>query len=147
MELNKISDQMDLNSPNFNERVYVHEFLKQSTIQNLIEKNNKLQTEIKTQDQEIQNLVFDNYNKFISSIDTVKRMKTEIINVEQKMKTLEDTMNKITEIALNIDDTLKIKREEIKKLDTVNNDLQKLSNLCEFPDILEAEIQHYQKLL
>jgi hypothetical protein len=39
------------------------------------------------------------------------------------MKTLEDTMNKITEIALNIDDTLKIKREEIKKLDTVNNDL------------------------
>jgi hypothetical protein len=39
---------MDLNSPNFNERVYVHEFLKQSTIQNLIEKNNKLQSEIKT---------------------------------------------------------------------------------------------------
>lgn len=39
------------------------------------------------------------------------------------MKVLEDSMNKITNLATKIDDSLRIKREEIQKLEIVNKDL------------------------
>jgi len=61
----------------------------------------------------MQSLVFENYSKFISSIDTVKKMKSEIFNVDSKMAILEESMNKISSLATIIDDSLSIKRTEI----------------------------------
>jgi hypothetical protein len=39
--------------------------------------------------------VFENYSKFISSIDTVRKMKTDISKVEQKMSSLSASMGRI----------------------------------------------------
>ncbi len=58
-------------------------------------------------------MVFENYSKFISSIDTVKKMKNDIFKVDEKMKILEDSMNKITNLSSKIDESLRPKREEI----------------------------------
>lgn len=123
------------------------DYLKRKTIQDLIKKNNTVQEEIKNYDQEIQNLVFENYSKFISSIDTVKTMKDDIYQVDDKIKILEQSMKKITSLSTTIDDALKIKRNEIQKLETVNQDLQKLSSLSNFPKVLENDILHYQQMV
>lgn len=48
------------------------------------------------QDHEIQSLVFENYSKFISSIDTVKQMKTDISKVDDKLKSLDQSMDRIS---------------------------------------------------
>ena len=53
-------------------------------------------------------------------------MKTDIQKVDDKLKTLALSINKINTHATRIDDTLKIKRNEIQKLDTINKDLQKV---------------------
>lgn len=60
-------------------------------------------------------------------------MKNDIFKVDDQMKILEESMGKITNLATKIDDSLRIKREEIQKLEIVNKDLQKLNSLCEFP--------------
>jgi len=39
--------------------------------------------------------VFENYSKFISSIDTVREMKDNICKVDDKLKVLESSMDKI----------------------------------------------------
>lgn len=67
--------------------------------------------------------MFENYSKFISSIDTVKKMKNDIFKVDEKMKILEQSMSKINLLANKIDESLHTKREEIQKLETVNKDL------------------------
>lgn len=51
-------------------------------------RNNEIDEEIKIHDHEIQSLVFENYSKFISSIDTVRQMKDNICQVDDKLKVL-----------------------------------------------------------
>ncbi len=54
-------------------------------------------------------------------------MRTEIQQIDGKMKKLANSMEKINSSALKIDDTLKLKRSEIQKLDIINKDLQKVA--------------------
>lgn len=67
--------------------------------------------------------MFENYSKFISSIDTVREMKDNICKVDEKLKVLESSMDKIENLAVKIDSTFSVKRKEIQKLDTINKDL------------------------
>ncbi|CAK67535.1 unnamed protein product (macronuclear) [Paramecium tetraurelia] len=125
-------DQLDIDSSKFDCQKYVSEFLKNHSVQDLIQRHNQLQSEIKEYDQDIQSLVFENYSKFISSIDTVKKMKTDITQIDQKVETLAQSMTKIAQLSRRIDSQLSIKREEIIKLDTVNKDLSRLNSVCNF---------------
>ena len=54
-------------------------------------------------------------------------MKDDIEKVDEKLKILEESVNKINDAALRIDDNLKVKRNEIQKLDTINKDLQRVT--------------------
>lgn len=89
-------------------------------------------------------MVSDNYSKFISSIDIVKKMKESIEGVEKKMEKLEKSVNRINDLALKVDSTLETKRTEIKKLDLINKDLSGLRKLWEFPDLLKKELHAYK---
>lgn len=51
------------------------------------------------------------------------------------MKKLASSMEKINSSALKIDDTLKLKRSEIQKLDIINKDLQKVAFYHVFKDL------------
>lgn len=73
-------------------------------------------------------------------------MKDNICKVDEKLKVLETSMDKIEELALKIDSTFSVKRKEIQKLDTINKDLEKLKNLCDFPNILKQDITYYKSL-
>lgn len=114
---------MDIDSGSFDAKRYVLGMLKQNSIRELMRRNNELDEEVKVHDHEIQSLVFENYSKFISSIDTVREMKDNICLVDDKLKVLEKSMDKISSLALKIDSTFSVKRKEIQKLDTINKDL------------------------
>jgi vacuolar protein sorting-associated protein 51 len=135
---------MDIDSGSFDAKRYVLSMLKQNSIKELMRRNNEIDEEIKIHDHEIQSLVFENYSKFISSIDTVRQMKDNICQVDDKLKVLETSMDNISRLALKIDSTFAVKRKEIQKLDTINKDLEKLKNLCEFPNVLAQDIKHYK---
>ena len=136
----------DMDSPNFDPKRYVLTMLKNNSIKDLIKKSNQIEEDIKIHDHEIQSLVFENYSKFISSIDTVREMKNNICEVDDKLKVLDSSMDKISELALKIDSKFSVKRKEIQKLDTINKDLQKLKNLCDFPNVLKQDLQFYRSL-
>ena len=73
-------------------------------------------------------------------------MKDNICKVDDKLHVLETSMDRISDLALKIDSTFSVKRKEIQKLDTINKDLEKLRNLCEFPNMLQQDIKHYKSL-
>jgi len=135
---------IDLDNPDFDSNEYFLHLLKNNSLKQLVDKNLNIQSEIKSFDHDIQSMVSDNYSKFISSIDIVKRMKESIEGVELKMERLEESVNKINDLAQKVDNTLEIKRTEIKKLDLINRDLSGLKKLCEFPDVLKRELRNYK---
>ncbi|CAD8140869.1 unnamed protein product [Paramecium octaurelia] len=71
-------------------------------------------------------------------------MKTDITQIDQKVETLESSMTKIAQLSRRIDSQLSIKREEIIKLDTVNKDLSRLNSVCNFPHIIQKELDQYK---
>ena len=50
----------------------------------------------------MQSLVYDNYNKFISATDTIRKMKTQVETMESDMKRLEDNMLSIGELSAHV---------------------------------------------
>ena len=54
-------------------------------------------------------------------------MKDDIEKVDDKLKVLEVSISRINDSAIRIDSSLKTKRKEIQRLDTINNDLQRVS--------------------
>ena len=137
---------MDIDSSHFDGKTYVKAILQKNSIRELVRRNNEIDEEVKVHDHEIQSLVFENYSKFISSIDTVRDMKDNICAVDDRLKVLENSMDRISTLASKIDSTFAVKRREIQKLDTINRDLQKLKNLCDFPNILQQDIKLYKSL-
>lgn len=46
---------------------------------------------------EMQTLVYENYNKFISATETIRKMKKDFYEMENEMKKLSDNMTKISD--------------------------------------------------
>ncbi len=47
----------------------------------------------------MQSLVYDNYNKFISATETIRKMKSQVQTMEDDMKRLEENMQSIGELS------------------------------------------------
>ncbi len=56
-------------------------------------------------------LVYENYNKFISATDTIRQMKHNVVNMEEEMHHLSESMKQITSLSSNINTTLGPNRE------------------------------------
>lgn len=56
----------------------------------LMQKHIDMSMEIKTLDSDMQNLVYENYNKFISATDTIRSMKANVGSMDTSMASLRD---------------------------------------------------------
>ena len=46
--------------------------------------------------------MYDNYNKFISATDTIRKMRSQVETMEDDMKRLEDNMQSIDELSAQV---------------------------------------------
>ena len=67
-----------LDSTNFEANAFFDNLLETTHLDELLEKEVKLQGEVKTFDGEMQQLVYENYNKFISATDTIRNMRGKV---------------------------------------------------------------------
>lgn len=82
---------------------------------------------------EMQTLVYENYNKFISATETIRQMKFDFLEMENEMKKLSDTMNEITKSSDQITGTLQETRTQLTKLTDKSALLKKLSGISSLP--------------
>ena len=82
---------------------------------------------------EMQTLVYENYNKFISATETIRKMKTDFKEMENEMKKLADNMADITESSDQITGTLQETRTQLTKLSEKNALLKRLSAISSLP--------------
>ena len=86
------SNTSNLNSNHFNASKYVEDLMSSHRAEELQSRGSKMMHEIRTLDGDMQMLVYENYNKFISATETIKRMKSNVIGMEDDMSKVEQKM-------------------------------------------------------
>lgn len=90
---------------------------------------------------DMQTLVYENYNKFISATDTIRKMKTDFKSMETEMNLLVSNMATITEFSEKITDTLQETRTQLTRLSGKHQLLKKLQFLSSLPAKLKTLIE------
>uniref|UniRef100_H2YB87 Vacuolar protein sorting-associated protein 51 homolog n=1 Tax=Ciona savignyi TaxID=51511 RepID=H2YB87_CIOSA len=130
-------DPLDIDSPNFHAENYLRKIKQEKSLSELMDAENDMAKQIRTLDSEMQTLVYENYNKFISATDTIRNMKRDFRQMETEMEKLTSNMANITQLNSEINDTLKENRQKISKLAGVHSLLKKLQFLFELPAKLQ----------
>ena len=72
------------------------------------------------------------------------QMKTNLTDIDNELLNLRQNLTQINGSYAEIDNTLKFKWKEIKKLDTLERDLNKLHYLSELPTMFKLAISKYK---
>uniref|UniRef100_A0ACD6A7H0 Uncharacterized protein n=1 Tax=Avena sativa TaxID=4498 RepID=A0ACD6A7H0_AVESA len=136
-----VSPLESINSASFNPDVYMDVLVQQSNLEGLLQGHVKMAAEIKNLDTDLQMLVYENYNKFISATDTIKRMKTNIVGMETNMEQLLGKITSVQSRSDTVNTSLFNKRENIEKLHRTRNLLRKVQFIYDLPTRLNKCIK------
>ncbi|CAN7990517.1 unnamed protein product, partial [Ixodes hexagonus] len=134
-------DPYNINGPDFNPDLFLNKLLKECTLADLMDKEQEIYKQIQALDSEMQTLVYENYNKFISATDTIRKMKNDFKRMEEEMDHLSSNMSEITKFSGSISGTLQGRRDQMIKLSSTHALLKKLQLLFELPPRLKACIE------
>uniref|UniRef100_A0A0D9VYR2 Vacuolar protein sorting-associated protein 51 homolog n=1 Tax=Leersia perrieri TaxID=77586 RepID=A0A0D9VYR2_9ORYZ len=130
-----------INLTSFDPDVYMDVLVQQSNLEALLQRHVKMAAEIKNLDTDLQMLVYENYNKFISATDTIKRMKTNIVGMETNMEQLLSKITSVQSRSDTVNTSLFDKRENIEKLHRTRNLLRKVQFIYDLPTRLNKCIK------
>ena len=134
------SNPYDINGQHFNPDMYFHRLLKECTLKQIMDHEAEIIKNTQTLHSDMQTLVYENYNKFISATDTIRKMKTDFKKMEDNMDLLAKNMDSITSFSEQISSTLHDTRQEIAKLSSVHALLKKLQFLFKLPGNLKDKL-------
>ena len=107
--------------------------MREKTLVEVIEKNNELFTESKVLDNDQQTLVYENYSKFMAASDTLSELHAQMSALDTDLAELKTSVGKISTNYGALEDSMAMKWKQIRKLDTMEKDLNKLKYLSELP--------------
>ncbi|XP_050237497.1 vacuolar protein sorting-associated protein 51 homolog [Mercurialis annua] len=122
-----------INTAAFDAEQYMNLLLQKSNLEGLLHKHVEMAAEIKNLDTDLQMLVYENYNKFISATDTIKRMKNNIVGMETNMEQLLEKIMSVQSRSDGVNSNLFEKREHIEKLHRTRNLLRKVQFIYDLP--------------
>uniref|UniRef100_A0A8C7T5R4 Vacuolar protein sorting-associated protein 51 homolog n=1 Tax=Oncorhynchus mykiss TaxID=8022 RepID=A0A8C7T5R4_ONCMY len=137
----------DINGTHFDPEVYLNKLRRECSLGELMDQETCMVKQIRSLDSDMQTLVYENYNKFISATDTIRKMKNDFKKMEDEMDCLSTNMAAITEFSAHISGTLQDQHAQITKLSGVHTLLRKLQFLFELPARLNKclELQAYSQ--
>ena len=131
-------DDMNIDGSSFNVDKYVSSILQHKSLPELMQRGIAMVSEIKSLDSDMQMLVYENYNKFISATDTIRKMKNRVEEMETQMGQLEATMETISSASDSVNSSLSERRSQLEGLNSVKHNLAKLQFLMDLPARLQV---------
>lgn len=145
---------MDL--PVFNADRHVKQMLKSSSLEKLLKEHRNMVREIKNLDSDMQQLVYENYNKFIAATDTIRTMKANVEGMGTNMEELKRIMDIVTDRSNSVSQKLATRRDKVEDLNRVQALLKKLQIVFDLPkkmkvalevDALDTAVSYYSDAL
>ena len=115
-----------IDSPAFHVETYVATLVKTARVDTLLKKHAEMVKEIRALDSDMQMLVYENYNKFISATDTIRSMKSNVDGMGEKMEELKSIMGCVAQTSDGVNSKLQKHRDGIEELSRVKVLLQKI---------------------
>uniref|UniRef100_A0A182XN22 Vacuolar protein sorting-associated protein 51 homolog n=1 Tax=Anopheles quadriannulatus TaxID=34691 RepID=A0A182XN22_ANOQN len=143
----KTSNPYDMDGSSFDADRYLQKLLKECSLKQIMDTEATIVRQTQTLHSDMQTLVYENYNKFISATDTIRKMKSDFKSMETEMNLLMANMNSITEFSERITDTLQETRSQLTRLSGKHQLLKKLQFLSSLPAKLKTliEEENYQQ--
>ncbi|KAG2495102.1 hypothetical protein HYH03_006712 [Edaphochlamys debaryana] len=130
-----------IDTPTFNADQHTSDVLRIFSLEKLMVEHRNMAREIKNLDSDMQQLVYENYNKFITATDTIRTMKSSIDNMEGEMQRLQDMSGIVAEKSLSVSNKLQQRRESMEQLYKVQRLLRKLQTVFELPRKMRAALE------
>ncbi|ETI52637.1 hypothetical protein F441_04228 [Phytophthora nicotianae CJ01A1] len=131
----------NIDSPGFDPKIYVKELLETRGLNDLLTTDDQLIREIKELDTNMQMLVYENYNKFISATDTIRKMKNNVASMEDEVGRVVKSMDTITSKSESINVALAPHRSKVEKLIGVRRLLKRFEFIFELPQRLNTAVK------
>ncbi|PSS14726.1 Vacuolar protein sorting-associated protein [Actinidia chinensis var. chinensis] len=125
-----------INTTSFDADQYMNLLVQKSNLEGLLQRHVEMAAEIKNLDTDLQMLVYENYNKFISATETIKRMKNNIGGMESNMEQLLEKIMYVQSRSDGVNTSLFEQREHIEKLHRTRNLLRKVQFIYDLPSRL-----------
>ena len=118
--------------------------MRERSLVEVIEKNNELFTESKALDNDQQTLVYENYSKFMAASDTLSELHTQMSALDADLADLKESISTVNTNYSTLEDSMAMKWKQIRKLDTMEKDLNKLKYLSELPLMFKKALADFQ---
>eukprot|EP00505_MAST-04D_sp_SCG-Rhode-Island_P004348 Stramenopile-MAST_4_protein_4348 len=140
-EENEEDRMHDLDGESFDVDSYFQDMLKSNDLSTLLRRSSEIKKENQSLDSDMQNMVYENYNKFIRATDTIKKMKDNVSVVETELDVLMQDMEQLEETSHIVDTTLAPNRDKIESMVSLQGLIKKLEFLFELPMRLKRSIE------
>ncbi|VVD01345.1 unnamed protein product [Leptidea sinapis] len=134
-------NSLDIDGGNFNSEMYLDCLLKCASLRQVMDKEAEIVNQSQYLQSEMQTLVYENYNKFISATETVRKMRSDFQIMQEEMNKLSENINKITAFSSQISESLKDSGNNVNRLCSTRQLLDKLQFLFLLPTQLNTAIQ------
>ncbi|CAG8534003.1 7736_t:CDS:1 [Ambispora gerdemannii] len=114
---------LDIDSNSFEPEKYFNKLVTEKQLSELIQQDNDLITEIRQLNGDMETLVYENYNKFISATDTIQKMRSNVEAMESEMDQLTKNVSNMSNISREVESALGPKRDKSRKLAEVHESL------------------------
>ncbi|KAJ2952268.1 hypothetical protein O0L34_g4545 [Tuta absoluta] len=139
-----VENPLDINGSNFNPDLYLERLMKYANLKQIMDKEAEIVTQSQFLQSEMQTLVYENYNKFISATETVRKMRSDFKIMQEEMNKLSENMNKITSFSSQISESLKESGSNVSRLCGTRQLLDKLQFLFLLPSQLNKAIEEHR---
>uniref|UniRef100_A0A158PBC8 Vacuolar protein sorting-associated protein 51 homolog n=1 Tax=Angiostrongylus cantonensis TaxID=6313 RepID=A0A158PBC8_ANGCA len=128
---------LDLTSPDFDVDAYLSSQLKEKNLDELVKEEEEMVASVRRLDSDVHQLVYENYNKFLTATSTVRKIQDEFNLLDSEMESLSRNMKYISELIGELGSVLGARREGVAQLGSSYKVVKNLQFLFELPSILQ----------
>ena len=134
------ADAKDLDSPYFDVAAHTSHHIVNSSVHKLLEMDEQLTLQVRTLDSSTQNMVYENYSKFIDATEAVKSVGVNVQANEEGLERLTKGMETINEHSRLVEEDLGSLRDAVAEKIRVKRLLTRLEALLKLPETLREHI-------
>ncbi|KAI6178391.1 Vacuolar protein sorting-associated protein 51-like protein [Aphelenchoides besseyi] len=134
----KSSGSLNLNSKTFDSDTFVSNLILHKGLDELVTVEEEMVQSVRRLDYEMQHLVYENYNKFLTATNTVRKMQNEFSNMDNQMELLTSKIQRISELSTELSGEFASNRTKIGNLSESSKTIKTLQSLVQLPSKLRT---------
>ncbi|CAP24855.2 Protein CBR-VPS-51 [Caenorhabditis briggsae] len=137
--MSSFSNVLDVTKPDFDVDAYVVKLLREKTLDGLVKEEEEMVSAVRRLDSDVHQIVYENYNKFLTATNTVRKIQDEFTQLDSEMKSLSQSMSSISSLIGSLDGVLGEKRDDILQLGSSYKVVNSLKHIFDLPHVLQSE--------